>query len=75
MSLGILSAQILLARREKFHQARLVEMQQAAMLSFIDVFHVLMIVVLLAMPLLLFMQGPQGGGETGRSARPRLGGE
>jgi DHA2 family multidrug resistance protein len=50
-------------------------MQQAAMLSFIDVFHVLMIVVLLAMPLLLFMQGPQGGGETGRSARPRLGGE
>ena len=101
---GISAVQILLAQREQFHQARLVEMlnplnptytagidhltqglldrgqsaanasreavatlygivqQQAAMLSFIDVFHVLMIVVILAMPLLLVMQGPNGGG-------------
>jgi MFS transporter, DHA2 family, multidrug resistance protein len=103
-TVGISSVQILLAQREQFHQARLVEMlnplnptytagidhltqglldrgqsaanasreavatlygivqQQAAMLSFIDVFHVLMIVVILAMPLLLVMQGPNGGG-------------
>jgi DHA2 family multidrug resistance protein len=35
--------------------------QQAAMLAFIDVFHVLMIVVILAMPLLLVMRGSKGG--------------
>jgi MFS transporter, DHA2 family, multidrug resistance protein len=101
-TIGISSAQILLARRQQYHQARLVEMlnpfnptytgaidrltqeliyrghsaataageavatfygvlqRQAAMLAFIDVFHVLMIVVVLAMPLLLIMQRPKG---------------
>jgi DHA2 family multidrug resistance protein len=102
-TIGISSSQILLARREQFHQSRLVEIlnpfnptyiaaldrltqdlvdrghsaaraadeavatiygvmqQQATMLAFIDVFHVLMIVVILAMPLLLVMRGSKGG--------------
>jgi len=101
-TIGIASVQIILAQRQQFHQARLVEglnplnptytagvnnlshaligqgqsaanatgvavaslygivQRQAAMLSFIDVFHVLMIVVLMTLPLLLFMQRPKG---------------
>ncbi len=101
-TVGIATVQILLAQRQQFHQARLVEglnslnpnysagvealtrglvgrgqsaldasgqaaatlmgivQRQALMLSFIDVFHVLMIVVLAAIPLLLFMQGRKG---------------
>ena len=35
--------------------------QQAQMLSYVDVFHVLMVVVFGAVPLLLLMQGRKGG--------------
>ncbi len=106
---GISTVQTMLARREQFHQARLVETlnplnpnyaqglrqtaqvlgaagqgaasapgaataliyralgQQAAMLSYIDVFHTLMIVVFAAIPLLLILQG--GRSASGSSAR------
>jgi DHA2 family multidrug resistance protein len=37
--------------------------RQAAMLSFLDVFHSLMIVVLIVTPLVLLMRPPKGGGE------------
>jgi DHA2 family multidrug resistance protein len=96
-TIGISSVQTMLAQREQFHQARLVEKldpiypnyiqglgqlttdyahigagaptaaltnlynavrQQAAMLSYIDVFHTLMIVVFACVPLLLLMKGP-----------------
>ncbi len=102
-TIGIATVQILLAQRQQFHQARLVEglnplnpnytagldrlthglvgggqsavaasgeaaatlygivQRQAAMLSFIDVFYVLMVVVLAAIPLLFFMQGQKAG--------------
>jgi DHA2 family multidrug resistance protein len=104
-TIGISTVQTMLAQREQFHQARLVEhldplnpnyvqglgtithdfsalgagapmaglsnlynavRQQAAMLSYIDVFHVLMIAVFACLPLVLFMQGrrgPSSGGE------------
>jgi DHA2 family multidrug resistance protein len=104
-TIGISSVQTLLAQREQFHQAHLVEglnplnpnyvngltqaahtlvafgqprsaaqMQalglfyrnlglQAQMLSYIDAFHTLMIVVFSALPLLLLMQGGKGSGE------------
>jgi MFS transporter, DHA2 family, multidrug resistance protein len=97
-TIGIAGVQIMLARRQQFHQARLVEalnplnpsythyvaqatqalggrgqpplqasgqvvgllyqsvQRQAAMLSFLDVFHSLMIVILCVMPLLFFMR-------------------
>lgn len=109
-TVGIATVQILLAQRQQFHQARLVEglnplnpnytagldrlthgligqgqsavaasgeavatlygvvQRQAAMLSFIDVFHVLMVVVLAAIPLLLFMQGQKAGTAEGHGA-------
>ncbi len=107
-TIGISAVQTLLAQREQFHQARIVETldplnpnyrqglgqithdfaglgggapmaglsnlysvvrTQAAMLSYIDVFHVLMIVVFACLPLLLFMQGRQGqGGGAGAGA-------
>jgi DHA2 family multidrug resistance protein len=100
-TIGISAVQTLLAQREQFHQARLVEhldplfpnyrqglgqithdyvglgagnasmaglsdlynavRQQAAMLSYIDVFHALMIVVFLCVPILFFMKGRQAG--------------
>jgi DHA2 family multidrug resistance protein len=103
-TIGIAGVQIMLARRQQFHQARLVEalnplnpsythyvaqatqalggrgqpplqasaqvmgllyqsvQRQAAMMSFLDVFHSLMIVILCAMPLLLFMRSKKAGG-------------
>jgi DHA2 family multidrug resistance protein len=103
-TLGIAGVQIMLARRQQFHQARLVEalnplnpsythyvaqatqalhgrgqpplqasaqvmgllyqsvQRQAAMMSFLDVFHSLMIVILCVMPLLLFMRSKKAGG-------------
>ncbi len=103
-TIGISAVQTLLAQREQFHQARLVEhldplnpnyiqglgqlthdfasvgggapmaglsdlynavRTQAAMLSYIDVFHVLMIVVFGCLGILLFMQGPKGQGGAG----------
>ncbi len=96
-TIGISTVQTMLAQREQFHQARLVEhlnplnpnyvqglgkithdlsgvgagapmaglgklyaavQQQAAMLSYIDVFQVLMIAVFACIPLLLLMKGP-----------------
>ena len=102
-TIGISSVQTMLAQREQFHQARLVEglnplnpnytqglaqltpqlrdagqlssdaaaqavgrlyasmTRQAAMLAYIDVFHVLMIVVFAAVPLLFFMRGRPPG--------------
>jgi DHA2 family multidrug resistance protein len=99
-TIGISTAQTMLARREQFHQARLVEslgpinpvyvrnvarighalmehgqpnitasrgavaliyrdtVNQAAMLSYVDVFHTLMWVVFGSIPLLLLMRGP-----------------
>jgi DHA2 family multidrug resistance protein len=36
--------------------------QQASMLSYIDAFHVLMLITLACLPLLLLMQGPKKGG-------------
>ncbi len=104
-TIGISSVQTMLAQREQFHQARLVESlsplnpryasalhqttqalqsrspsqadaasrataliyrflgQQTQMLSYIDVFRTLMMVVILAIPLLLLMQGGKGGQE------------
>jgi DHA2 family multidrug resistance protein len=109
-TIGIASVQILLAQRQQFHQARLVEAvnplnpnyaaalnglthtlarqgqlqaarpgealaviyrtveRQAAMLSFIDVFHTLMIVVLCALPLLLLVRGQSAQAARGASA-------
>jgi MFS transporter, DHA2 family, multidrug resistance protein len=107
-TIGIAIVETMLARRQQFHQARLVEtlnplhpgyaaglgqithqlighgqsaanaprealaeiygalQRQSAMLSYIDVFYLLMILVFASVPLLLFMrrQG-QGGGESG----------
>jgi DHA2 family multidrug resistance protein len=99
-TIGISSAQTMLAQRQQVHQAHMVETlsplnpnyaggiaqlthaliahgqpkiqagqeavamlyrtagQQAQMLSYIDVFHTLMLVVFGAIPLLLLMQGP-----------------
>ncbi len=37
--------------------------RQAAMLSFLDVFHSLMIIVLIVTPLVLLMRPPKGGSE------------
>jgi DHA2 family multidrug resistance protein len=109
-TIGIAIVETMLARRQQFHQARLVEtlnplhpgyaaglgqitrelighgqsaanaprealaeiygalQRQSAMLSYIDVFHLLMILVFASIPLLLFMrrQG-QGGGESGQA--------
>jgi MFS transporter, DHA2 family, multidrug resistance protein len=42
--------------------------QQAAMLSYIDVFHVLMIAIFCALPLVFLMQKPQKGGASGEAA-------
>jgi DHA2 family multidrug resistance protein len=42
--------------------------QQAAMLSYVEVFHVLMIVVFCCLPLLLVMQGTKGGQPSGGAA-------
>jgi DHA2 family multidrug resistance protein len=106
-TLGISGVQTMLAQREQFHQARLVERldplnpnfvqgigqithdfhgvgagapmaalsdlynavrQQAAMLSYIDVFHTLMIAVFACIPLLFFMQGRQAQGGSGEGA-------
>ncbi len=106
-TLGISTVQTLLAQREQFHQARIVETldplnpnyrqglgqithdfagigsgapmaglsdlynavrTQAAMLSYIDVFQVLMIVVFACLPLLLLMQGSQGQSQAGGAA-------
>jgi len=109
-TIGISSVQTILAQRQQFHQARLVEgldplnpnyagglarltqglvdqgqsmvdaprqalatlyataQRQAAMLSYLDVFHVLMIVIFASIPLLLFMRGPQAQGLQGREA-------
>ena len=106
-TIGISSVQILLAQRQQFHQARLVEAlnplnpnytdylntltqglvgrgqtalqassralgtlyasleRQALMLSFLDVFHVLLIVILAAIPLLLFVQRGKSTGAAG----------
>ncbi|MGH8143177.1 MAG: DHA2 family efflux MFS transporter permease subunit [Steroidobacteraceae bacterium] len=108
-SIGISAVQTLLARREQFHQSRMVELlnplnpnytaglnqlihrligqgqsaanasgeavatlyrsmqRQASMMSFVDVFHVLMIVVLVSIPLLLAMQGPKSAAAAGRA--------
>ncbi|MGH8207899.1 MAG: DHA2 family efflux MFS transporter permease subunit, partial [Steroidobacteraceae bacterium] len=41
--------------------------RQASMMSFVDVFHVLMIVVLVSIPLLLAMQGPKSAAAAGRA--------
>ena len=104
-TIGIASVQIMLARRQQFHQSRLVEAlnplnpayadylnrathglagrgqsalqasgeavgalyasvsRQAAMLSFLDVFHSLMIAILCVLPLLFFMRA--GGSSRG----------
>jgi DHA2 family multidrug resistance protein len=106
-TIGISTVQTLLAQREQFHQARLVEhldplfpnyrqglgqlthdlsavgagapmaglgnlynavRQQAAMLSYIDVFHVLMIAVFACLPLLLLMKGRDAGASTAGAA-------
>jgi DHA2 family multidrug resistance protein len=103
-TIGISSVQTMLAQREQFHQAHIVETlnplnpnytqylqktahalmdygqsqaaataqatdllyssvgRQAAMLSYVEVFHTLMWVVFGAIPLLLLMQGDKGGG-------------
>ncbi len=108
-SIGISAVQTLLARREQFHQSRMVELlnplnpnytaglnqlihrligqgqsaanasgeavatlyrsmqRQASMMSFVDVFHVLMIVVLVSIPLLLAMQGPKSAAAARRA--------
>ncbi|HEY6579446.1 MAG TPA: hypothetical protein VIY09_09000, partial [Rhizomicrobium sp.] len=42
--------------------------QQAAMLSYVDVFYLLMIVAIFTMPLLFLMQKGQAGGMTGGGA-------
>jgi len=42
--------------------------RQSQMLAYIDVFHVLMLVVFGAIPLLLLMQGPKGGQAPGGAA-------
>lgn len=109
-TIGISSVQTILAQRQQFHQARLVEglnplnpnyvgglsrltqglvgqgqsmvdapqqalgtlyataQRQAAMLSYLDVFHVLMIVIFASIPLLFFMRGPQARGAQGHEA-------
>ncbi len=106
-TIGISAVQTMLAQREQFHQARLVEhldplnpsyvqglgtlthdfsavgggapmaalgtlynavRQQAAMLSYIDVFHTLMITVFACLPLLLFMRGQRGAASAGGAA-------
>jgi DHA2 family multidrug resistance protein len=109
-TIGISSVQTILAQRQQFHQARLVEglnplnpnyvaglsrltqglvgqgqsmvdapqqalgtlyataQRQAAMLSYLDVFHVLMIVIFASIPLLFFMRGPQAQGAQGHVA-------
>jgi DHA2 family multidrug resistance protein len=41
--------------------------RQASMMSFVDVFHVLMVVVLVSIPLLLAMQGPKSAAAVGRA--------
>jgi hypothetical protein len=41
--------------------------RQASMMSFVDVFHVLMVVVLVSIPLLLAMQGPKSAAAAGRA--------
>lgn len=98
-TIGISSVQTILAQRQQFHQARLIEglnplnpnyvgglgrltqgligqgqsmvdapqqalgtlyataQRQAAMLSYLDVFHILMIVIFASIPLLFFMRG------------------
>lgn len=108
-TIGIAMVETLLAQRQQFHQARLVETlnplnpnytgglgqmvrqlsgyghpasaapqealaqvyraleRQSAMLSYIDVFHVLMIMVFAAVPLLLFMRG-RSASEMSRAA-------
>ncbi len=102
-TIGISSAQTMLAQRQQVHQAQMVETlsplnpnyangiaqmthalaahgqpplqagqaavamlyrsvgRQAQMLSYVDVFHTLMLVVVGAIPLLLLMQGPKAG--------------
>ncbi len=102
-TIGIATAQTMIAQRQQFHQARYVESlnplnpsyvnglnqmtqalqgagqppaaasrqalgqlygqlgRQAGMLSYIDVFHTFMVIVLCCLPLLLFMQGPKKG--------------
>jgi DHA2 family multidrug resistance protein len=106
-TIGISTAQTLLAQRSQWHQARIVETlsplnpnyangvaqitqtltslgqpkagaaaqanaflyqtldQQAQMLSYVDVFHVLMLVVFAAIPLLLLMRGAKAGAGSG----------
>lgn len=106
-TIGIATVETLLARRQQFHQARLVEtlsplnpdypaglaritralvesgqsaarapgealgqlygamQRQAAMLSYIDVFYLLMVVVFASIPLLLFMRGTASGAGAG----------
>ena len=109
-TIGISSAQTMLAQRQQVHQSQLVESlnplnpdytmalknaahvltsfgqpqaqstqeasaqlyralgQQAQMLSYIDVFHTLMLVVFGALPLLLLMQGQAAGAKSGGPA-------
>jgi len=109
-TIGISSAQTMLAQRQQVHQAQLSESlnplnpeyamalknaahalssfgqphaqsaqeataqiyrglgQQAQMLSYIDVFHTLMLVVFAAIPLLLLMQGEAAGAKSGGAA-------